>query len=84
MSLPNPPEHFMLELKRLFMNFIWNGKPNKVKKNTLYKPYDEEELNMFNVDHFIKALKISWLKRMFMQAQHSKWSRLTLSEYPVL
>jgi len=81
-SLPNPPREFIKEMNDMFFKFIWNGKPHKVRKSTLFKSYEEGGLNMFDVEKFIKALKTSWVKRLHIQ--EAKWKLLLFAEYPIL
>jgi hypothetical protein len=35
MSLPNLKQSMLNELNKLFFNFIWDGKTEKIKRNTL-------------------------------------------------
>ncbi|KAJ8041025.1 hypothetical protein HOLleu_15511 [Holothuria leucospilota] len=39
--LPNPPESFLRDLNRGLFNFIWGGKGERIKRNTLMQPYFE-------------------------------------------
>ena len=38
MSLPNPSYHFLKDLNRLFYNFVWNNKIDRVKRTVAIKP----------------------------------------------
>ena len=61
--LPNPPLSFLKVVEKTIFNFIWNGKPDKVRRTTLCLPTHLGGLNMINIYHFIDAIKISWVKR---------------------
>ena len=60
-SLP-VPKSILLEINAMFYTYLWNGKPEKVKREVLCKDYREGGLKMINVINFEKALKLKWLK----------------------
>ena len=45
-------------------DFIWDGKPEKIKRDVLTMGYESGGLKMIDLDNFIKSLKICWIKRM--------------------
>ena len=45
--------------------FLWNGKPEKIKRKTLIQNYEKGGLKMIDIDRFIQAQKINWIKRLF-------------------
>ena len=45
-------------------DFIWEGKPEKIKREILIQDYEKGGLKMINLEMFIMSLKISWLKRI--------------------
>ena len=53
------------ELNQLFFNFIWDGKTEKIKRNTLIGDIQEGGLKMIHLKSFITYLKVSWVKRFF-------------------
>ena len=44
-------------------NFLWNGK-DKVIQCSTYAPYDSGGLKMIDYETIVKALRLSWLKRI--------------------
>ena len=62
--LPNPPSSYITELNRILFNFIWNGKPDKIKRSVLINNINEGGLKMFHIESFIKSLKCSWVRRL--------------------
>ena len=56
-------------------HFIWDGKPDKVKRLTLCSDYSVGGLKMINVNNFEKGIKISWIKRLLTN-QTSQWYEL--------
>ena len=53
-SLPVPLS-ILVEINTIFYKYLWNGKPDKVKRDTIYKDYCEGGLKMINVINFEKA-----------------------------
>lgn len=51
-------------LARMLYNFIWDGKKEKVKSQTLIGKYDDGGLNMIDVESHIQMLKMVWIKRL--------------------
>lgn len=62
-ALPDPPEIFTQTLTKEFYNFIWNGGPDRVKREILTESYEKGGLKMINIQHFTAALKLTWIKR---------------------
>lgn len=62
--LPNPPESFISTIEKLFKDFIWDGKRNKIKLHQLYQDYRKGGLKLTSVRNFCESLKISWVKRL--------------------
>ena len=44
--------------------FIWEGKPEKIKREILIQDYEKGGLKMIDLEMFIMSLKISKLKRI--------------------
>ena len=61
--LPNPSQEFMKKVEKALFKFIWNNKPDKVKREVLYSTKENGGLKMTNIAHFSDALKIAWVKR---------------------
>lgn len=62
-SLPNPPQDIIAYINRLFYEFIWEGNA-KIKHSILVREYCDGGLRMINLMAFIKALKLTWLRRL--------------------
>ena len=60
-SLPSPGKNILKQLETMFYNFIWSGKPDKVKRKTLSKHYFDGGLNMIDLSNFISAIKVTWI-----------------------
>ena len=66
-SIPSPGDHFFKDLSKLMYNFIWLGKPDKIKRLTIIQDYREGGLRMVDIRAFMKALKLTWIKKLFTQ-----------------
>ena len=51
-------------LYKLVVNFIWNGKKRKIKKDTLIGPEDKGGLELPDYEIITKSLQCVWVKRM--------------------
>ena len=76
------PAEFLKELNQIAFNFIWGYKPEKVKRNTIISGYEDGGLKMLDVESFVSAQKVMWVKRLLMNKEGS-WKilpNLILSE----
>jgi hypothetical protein len=48
-SLPNLKQSLFNDLNKLFFNFIWDGKPEKIKRNTLIADFEDGGLKMIHL-----------------------------------
>ena len=71
LSIPNPNETFMRKLNTLLYNFLWNYKPDQVKREIIIKNYNEGGLKMIDVKKFMIALKSTWIRRLYTDER--KW-----------
>ena len=61
-SLP-APDGTLKQINNLVFEFIWNHKPDKVKRKTVCGDYSEGVLKLVTIFLFEKALKITWIRR---------------------
>ena len=61
-NLPDPSHFFFEQLQRMFFNFLWSGKTDRIKRNILYNDYEDGGLKMTHIQSFCSALKITWVK----------------------
>ena len=57
---------FINRLQNVFFSFLWDNKPDKVKRQTVSSDHLKGGLKMINVSAFINSLKVSWVRRIFM------------------
>ena len=58
-SLPNPGEIIMKRLNNMFYNFLWSGKPDKIKRILLTQDYNNGGLRMVDLENFIYSMKMT-------------------------
>ena len=61
------------EINKLFYQFLWNGKRDKIKRNILINDYPNGGLRMLDIAYFNKALKITWIKKYLDNENQGKW-----------
>ena len=62
--LPNPPDDFIKEIEKTIYCFVWNGKPDKINRQTLIGDYGNGGLKMPHMPSVLSGLKIAWVKRI--------------------
>ena len=65
------PVHYIQEINKLIFDFIWAGKPPKIKKNTLLGNNKDGGLKMCDFNIMEKALKMAWVYRIQDDSQAS-------------
>ena len=78
--LPNPPNNFMKKLEQTLFKFIWNGKPDKINRDTMYCNKEDGGLKMTNVHNLVDSLKIAWVKRYLDSENLGKWKIIFCKE----
>ena len=63
LCLPNPTVSVLKDINHLFYKFIWQDKPDKIKRDTLQQPFIGGGFVMVNIEQFLKSLKLTWLRR---------------------
>lgn len=71
-SLPNPPEEIINKLNKMFFNFIWQSKVDRIKRDVLMQEYDKGGLKMIHLDKYILALKCTWIRRLIITEANYK------------
>ena len=71
------PPTFIENMNDLAFSFVWNNKPNKIKRTTLIADYEKGGLKMLDIDSFLKAQKAMWVKRL-LTPENASWKALPL------
>lgn len=64
------------EINKLFFNFLWNDKGDKIKHEVMINDYPNGGLKMIDVVSFNKSLKASWIKKYLDSENSSKWKTI--------
>ena len=64
--LNNPPEQIINKIlvKTEIFKFIWESKPDKIRRSVIMQYYKNGGLRLINVDYFIEALKAGCVRRI--------------------
>ena len=81
-SLPNPSKVMMKRLHTILYNFLWKGKPDPIKRIVSRQNYQNGGIKMIDLDNFIKAIKLTWIRRLLKN--QNKWQNCILSILPEL
>lgn len=71
------PVWFINKVDNLFFNFLWDGKPSKIKKSTIIGEIAEGGLKMPLVDGVVRSLKLSWVSRLINEKNTGRWKKLS-------
>ena len=73
-ALPNPGNETILNLDRMFFQFIWQSPTDRIKREVLCQDYYNGGLKMVQLKNYINALKIAWIRRLI--STNSKYKSL--------
>ena len=84
-------EKVLKEINKIFFNFLWNGKGDKIKRNVVINDFAEGGIKMIDIFPFNKSLKATWIKKYLdinnrgnwktfidLGLQHAVWRRRTI------
>ena len=60
--------------------FIWDDKPDKIKRNVLSQDYINGGLKMLDLNKFTISLKASWIKRILDTNNKGQWKEIYLNQ----
>ena len=59
-----PPPKYIELISDIAYSFVWQNKPNKIKRKTLIADYENGGMKMLDIESFLKAQKAMWAKRL--------------------
>ena len=71
-SLIVMPESILKRLNKLIFNFLWNGKPEAIKRETLYNSFDKGGLNVVDIKSKLESFRILQILSL-IKGTKSKW-----------
>ena len=76
---PLPTNHNAIrEINNIFLNFLWDGKGDKIKRDIMISDYENGGLEMIDIKLFNKALKAGWATKYLDTENHGKWNLFDL------
>ena len=63
-SVIHCPEHYINDMERIKWSFIWDGKPDKINRNTISGPTDKGGIGVVDIRLKLQALKLNVLKKI--------------------
>ena len=64
MVCPHLKANILKELNSLSFQFLWNNKPDRIKRSEAVLPIEKGGLGMVDIDRFWQSLKLSWIRRL--------------------
>ena len=80
MAIPLPNNNFHVDLNKKLYKFLWDGKPEKIKRTIMCQNKTDGGLKMPDLEKFIKSLKSTWIRRL-IASPASPWAKLFETSY---
>ena len=68
--LSNIPNCIIKNLIRLKNEFLWDGKPPKIKHSAMVGSYERGGLRDLDIERRLRALRLSWVRRLYDETEH--------------
>ena len=68
-TLPIPNKKFLTELQTILYKFLWDNKPDKVKRKIINEPIKNGGLNMPDLNKLMLSIKTSWFRRLIKSSE---------------
>jgi exonuclease III len=79
--LPSPPKALLDKIQKTLYQYLWDNKPDKIKRTVILNTRDKGGLSMPDIRHQNTALKISWIQRI-LRNPDSAWASCALATFP--
>ena len=74
--LPNPGHSYFKEIDKIILNFLWDNKPPKIKRNVVLLKHSQGGLGITDIYSYSKSVKFMWIKKMMDNSFDSSWKDL--------
>ena len=77
-------EKVLKKINKIFFNFLWSGKGDKIKRNVVINDIAEGGIKMIDIFSFNKSLKATWIKKYLDINNRDNWKTfidLELQQY---
>ena len=81
-ALPTPSSKLFKKINKMLYDFLWDGKPDKIKRHTAKLSLENGGLGMIDIELFDKAMKLTWIRRLINSS--STWKTVIHKVYPDL
>ena len=78
--LLSPIQSTCKKIEKLVFNYLWGGKPDKIKRNIMTQSRDEGGVSMIDPLHFIYSLKLKLLQKVFDENFSHPWKKIFLKQ----
>ncbi len=79
-SLPTPNKNILTRINKMLYEFLWDGKPDKIKRSIAKQKLENGGIGMIDIDSFAKALKVTWIRRIL--EGDTMWKKIITIMYP--
>ena len=79
--LPSPHTGIIQKIQRIIFKYLWNEKPDKIKRSVIHNTKIQGGLGMPHLEHQHTALKITWVHRLLKNLE-SGWAISALNSFP--
>ena len=79
-TIPDPPPKMINQLQTICFNFIWKGGSEKIKRLTMYNDYEKGGFKVPDLNSFIMAQKLTWVKKLLDDSTWPDWKTLFLND----
>jgi hypothetical protein len=80
-SIMHVPSKIIKKLQDMIVEFVWNGKPPKVKYKCMINRIEQGGLKLQDIDSKIKSLKLKWIKAICDTEVEATWKHYLKSFY---
>jgi hypothetical protein len=75
------PKWFVDAIRDLIFDFLWDGKPPKIKNKVVTNSLEKGGLNIPDMELHTKTQKVAWVKRIISK-QDSSWTQFIFTFLP--
>ena len=72
--------YIIKETQKIFFDFLWNNKGDKIKRGIIYKDTNDGGLGMPHLLSFSHALKMCWVKKLLDPLHFAPWKTLLIDK----
>ena len=74
--LENPKPELVNQINKYMFDFLWDDKPDKIKRKTIIQDYENSGLKMIDLNIFITSIKAGWVKRITNNENDGDWKHI--------